>query len=30
MITDKAVAEADLVTLVPGLELCFSPSPDKC
>lgn len=30
MITDKAVAEADLMTFVPGLEVCFSPSPDKC
>lgn len=30
MITDKAVADADLMTLLPGLELCFSPSPDKC
>lgn len=30
MMTDKAVAEADLMTLVPALEVCFSPSPDKC
>lgn len=30
MMTDKAVAEADLITLFPGLELRFSPSPDKC
>lgn len=28
--TDRAVAEADLMTLLPGLELRFSPSPDKC
>lgn len=26
MMTDRAVAEADLITLVPGLELRFSPS----
>lgn len=30
MITDRAVAEADLMTLLPGLEFRFSPSPDKC
>lgn len=30
MMTDRAVAEADLMTLLPGLELRFSPSPDKC
>lgn len=30
MMTDRAVAEADLMTLFPGLELRFSPSPDKC
>lgn len=30
MITDRAVAEADLMTLLPGLELRFSASPDKC
>lgn len=29
MITDRAVAEADLMTLLPCLELRFSPSPDK-
>uniref|UniRef100_A0A3Q2XT54 Uncharacterized protein n=1 Tax=Hippocampus comes TaxID=109280 RepID=A0A3Q2XT54_HIPCM len=28
MITDKAVAEADLITLCPGRELRFSPSAD--
>lgn len=28
--TDKAVAEADLITLVPGLELRFSPSAESC
>lgn len=30
IMTDRAVAEADLMTLPPGLELRFSPSPDKC
>lgn len=30
MMTDRAVAEADLMTLLLGLELRFSPSPDKC
>lgn len=30
MITDRAVAEADLMTLLPALEFRFSPSPDKC
>lgn len=30
IMTDRAVAEADLMTLLPGLELRFSPSPDKC
>ena len=30
MMTDKAVAEADLITLVPGLELRFSPSAESC
>lgn len=30
MITDRAVADADLITLLPALEFRFSPSPDKC
>lgn len=28
--TDNAVADADLMTLLPGLEFRFSPSPDRC
>lgn len=30
MMTDKAVAEADLITLVPGREFRFSPSAESC
>lgn len=30
MMTDRAVAEADLITLPPALELRLSPSPDRC
>ena len=31
MMTDRAVAEADLITLLPGREFLFSPvSPDIC
>lgn len=30
MMTDNAVAEADLITLPPALELRLSPSPDRC
>lgn len=30
MMTDRAVAEADLMTLVPGRELRFSPSAESC
>lgn len=30
MMTDKAVAEADLITLVPGREVLFSPSAESC
>lgn len=30
MMTDKAVAEADLMTLVPDREFLFSPSAESC